>query len=175
MAQWHHVTSEILFSLGSGNGLLPEGTKPLPEPTVASHLWGSVAFTWEQFRCEFPGANDLMKMTEVIEFLFLGETGQSEIHPQSLVWWPLGPADRWTRTGQDSGTIDQWAVWPSEWQLPSGGLGLLAEIQWGSAAVGGNDREKTGENSTGSSEYWLKLGSHNFHVLLLWDTLKPLI
>ena len=37
------------FNIGSGNGLLPDGTKPLPEPMLTYHQWGSVAFTWEQF------------------------------------------------------------------------------------------------------------------------------
>ena len=27
---------------GSVNGLLPDGTKPLPKPMLTSHLWGSV-------------------------------------------------------------------------------------------------------------------------------------
>ena len=34
---------------GSGNGLLPDGTKPLPEPMLTNHQWGLVVFTWEQF------------------------------------------------------------------------------------------------------------------------------
>ena len=43
--------SEIWVIAGSGNGLLPDGTKPLPETklTTSNHQWGPVAFTWEQF------------------------------------------------------------------------------------------------------------------------------
>ena len=43
----------IWVNTGSGIGLLPDGTKPLPEPMLISHQWGSVAFIWEQFckRC----------------------------------------------------------------------------------------------------------------------------
>ena len=33
----------------SGNGLLPDGTKPLPEPMLTYHQSGLVAFTWRQF------------------------------------------------------------------------------------------------------------------------------
>ena len=36
----------LLFSITS---LVPNSTKPLPEPMLTSHKWGSVAFTWEQF------------------------------------------------------------------------------------------------------------------------------
>ena len=35
----------IWFNIGSGNGLLPEGTKPLPEPMLTSHHWGPVTIT----------------------------------------------------------------------------------------------------------------------------------
>ena len=28
---------------------IADGTKPLPEPKLTSHHWGSAAFTWEQF------------------------------------------------------------------------------------------------------------------------------
>ena len=38
-------------NVGSGNGVLPDITKTLPEPILTSHLWGSVTFTREQFHC----------------------------------------------------------------------------------------------------------------------------
>ena len=40
--------SEILVNTGSGNGLLPDSTKPSPEP-ILTNQWGLVAFTWRQF------------------------------------------------------------------------------------------------------------------------------
>ena len=40
--------------IGSGNGLLPDGTKPLPEPMLTYHYRDSVPFTWEQFHSEYP-------------------------------------------------------------------------------------------------------------------------
>ena len=36
--------SKALAEHCSGNGLLPEGTKPLPEPMLTYHQWGPVAF-----------------------------------------------------------------------------------------------------------------------------------
>ena len=39
----------IWVSIGSGNGLLPDGTKPFPEAMLMYHQMCSVAFTWEQF------------------------------------------------------------------------------------------------------------------------------
>ena len=43
------MATEIWVNIGSGNGLLPDGTKPLPEPMLTYHHWSLVAFTWEQF------------------------------------------------------------------------------------------------------------------------------
>ena len=31
------MVTEISINIGSGNGLLPEGTKPLPEPVLTYH------------------------------------------------------------------------------------------------------------------------------------------
>ena len=38
--------------IGSGDGLLPDGTKLLPEPMLTKHQWGLVAFTLQE---NFPG------------------------------------------------------------------------------------------------------------------------
>ena len=45
-ALWHHWT---WVNIGPGYSLLPEGTKPLPEPMLTIHKWGLVKFTWVQF------------------------------------------------------------------------------------------------------------------------------
>ena len=37
---------QIWVNIGSGSGLLPDGTKPLPEPMLTNDQWGVVAFTW---------------------------------------------------------------------------------------------------------------------------------
>ena len=37
ITQWGLVTPEIWVNIGSGNGLLPDGTKPLPEPMLTYH------------------------------------------------------------------------------------------------------------------------------------------
>ena len=40
---------EKWLNTGSGDGLLPDGTKPLPEPMLTCHKWGLMAFIWWQF------------------------------------------------------------------------------------------------------------------------------
>ena len=46
------MATEIWVNSGSGNGLLPDGTKPLPEPMLTYHQLGRVAFTWWQYSLE---------------------------------------------------------------------------------------------------------------------------
>ena len=40
---------KILVNTGSGSGLMPEGTKPLPEPMLTYHQLGPVAFIWGHY------------------------------------------------------------------------------------------------------------------------------
>ena len=51
------ITSWILVNIGLGNGLLPDGTKPFPEPILIYHQWERMAFTWGQFH-----RNDIFDM-----------------------------------------------------------------------------------------------------------------
>ena len=46
---WHGFGSMIWVNKGTGNNLLPDGTKPLPKPMLTYHQWGSVIHTWDQF------------------------------------------------------------------------------------------------------------------------------
>ena len=41
-------------TIGSGSGLLPTGTKPLPGPILTYHQWGPVIITWGQFHKIYP-------------------------------------------------------------------------------------------------------------------------
>ena len=43
------IWQQIWVNIGSGNGLLPDGTKPLPDPVLIDHQWSLAAFTWPQF------------------------------------------------------------------------------------------------------------------------------
>ena len=40
---------KLQVNIGSGNGLVPHGTKPLPEPMLINHQYDPVSFTWKQF------------------------------------------------------------------------------------------------------------------------------
>ena len=43
------MATEIWVNIGSGNGLLPDGTKPLPEPMLTYHRWGPLALNQASF------------------------------------------------------------------------------------------------------------------------------
>ena len=49
------VTIVIVLNFGSGNGLLPDGTKPLPEPMLIYHTWDPVILNEEQFHRKCSG------------------------------------------------------------------------------------------------------------------------
>ena len=43
------MATEILVNIGLGNGSLPDGTKPLPEPKLTNHQLGPVAISEGNF------------------------------------------------------------------------------------------------------------------------------
>ena len=52
--KWHHMATEIWVNIGSGNGLLPDGTKPLPEPMLTNHQWSPVSFNIKAISLDMP-------------------------------------------------------------------------------------------------------------------------
>ena len=46
---WCHMATKVCVNISSGSGLLPDGTKWLPEPMVTCYERYCVAFTWEKF------------------------------------------------------------------------------------------------------------------------------
>ena len=49
---WCHVVTQIWVNIGSGNGLLPDGTKPLPALQLTDHQY-LLKITWGQFQKNF--------------------------------------------------------------------------------------------------------------------------
>ena len=45
------MATKVLVNIGSGNGLLPDGTKPFHKSMLFCHQWSFVVLTWEQFHC----------------------------------------------------------------------------------------------------------------------------
>ena len=87
------MVTEIWVNFGSGNGLLPDGTKPLPEPMLTDHHLKSSdihsraisqempqpsitkihwKITYLKFHSNFPGANELISKTQPILLAILG-------------------------------------------------------------------------------------------------------
>ena len=40
-----------MVNIGSGNGLVPSGTKPLPEAVLTYNKWGPVTFHFQLLKC----------------------------------------------------------------------------------------------------------------------------
>ena len=49
LAWWCYMGTDMWVNIGSGNGLLSYGIKPLPEPMLTNHQRGLVAFTCGKF------------------------------------------------------------------------------------------------------------------------------
>ena len=48
------MAAGIYVNIGRpGNGLLPDGTKPLPEQMLTYHHYGPMMFIWGQFRLRY--------------------------------------------------------------------------------------------------------------------------
>ena len=47
-AYWCPIVTRICVNIGSGRSLLPDSTKPLPEPMLTEHQRCYVVFTWEK-------------------------------------------------------------------------------------------------------------------------------
>ena len=47
------MAAGIWVNIGSGNGMLPDGRKPLPEPLLTYHQWGTVISIGGQFQKEY--------------------------------------------------------------------------------------------------------------------------
>ena len=54
------MVSEILVNFGSVNGLVPDGTKPLPEPMLTYHEWDPLDFISGRYRSGHETASVLL-------------------------------------------------------------------------------------------------------------------
>ena len=64
------MATEIWVNIGSGNGLLPAGTKPLPEPMLTGHQWSPMTFILGQFhkRCLKPSITKIYLKITCLKF-----------------------------------------------------------------------------------------------------------
>ena len=58
---------EILVNTGSGNGLLPDGTKPLPEPMLYIII---SKVLWHSFECNFTKFEDTNQYNKIEDYIF---------------------------------------------------------------------------------------------------------
>ena len=67
----------IWVNIGSGNGFLPDYTKPLPEPMLIYHQWGAVTFIEDNFTRDTSAINHQNRFENcLLEISFKSLTGQ---------------------------------------------------------------------------------------------------
>ena len=76
VAYWRHMVTEIWVNIGSGNGLLPDGTKPLPEPILTDHQWSPVTFILGQYHKRCLNHQSLKSENCMSKILFKFPSGQ---------------------------------------------------------------------------------------------------
>ena len=98
---WRHRS----VNTGSGNGLLPDGTKPLPQPMLTYHQRGSVAFSWEQFhrKCS---RYQFVKWVWNYNFLkiistFPRDQWVNSMCPRSVSWHQRSPSSMYIQMPKD--------------------------------------------------------------------------
>ena len=68
------MVTKIQVNIGSGNGLLPDGTKPLPEPMLTNHqgshqraIWPNLignaedVYPWKEFKYHYHKTSNLRR------------------------------------------------------------------------------------------------------------------
>ena len=63
-------------NIGFGNDLLPDRSKPMPEPMLTSHYWGCIVFTWEQCHIKCPCYYILYEFANVCFFYIYSHVPQ---------------------------------------------------------------------------------------------------
>ena len=83
-----HFLTQIWVNIDSGNDLLPDGTKPLPEPMSTSLSRHSVALTWETISQVLINliCNMCLKITIFLKITFKSPRGQWVKLPFSYAW-----------------------------------------------------------------------------------------
>ena len=78
------MTPYNLVNIGSGHGLLPGGTKPVPEPMLTVHQWSLVAFTWGQFHEKRSRYQSLAISLKITNWILQGLPGPNELNQQVI-------------------------------------------------------------------------------------------
>ena len=70
---------QIWVNTGSSNGLLPNSTKPLPEPMLTNHQWGLVTFTLQQLHKKYASYLSLKWVWNLQDFSHISKGPMSSV------------------------------------------------------------------------------------------------
>ena len=138
------MASEICVNIGSGNGLLPDGTKPLPEPMLTDHQWSPVTFILGQFhkRCLNHRSLKSVWKLHVYNFIQISQGPNIIYHTLGLVGFGLVT------------TSDLIAVMPENSEAVLKDMGLWVTF------TGSNPQQNTPQCNSGDTQYMITSWLH---------------
>ena len=80
MPIWRHMETQNCVNIGSGNGLLPDGTNPIPEPMLSNNQSSPVTVTWGQLHKRFPNHQSIK-----LDWKWLNTL--NSLMPSDVIWW----------------------------------------------------------------------------------------
>ena len=101
--KWRHMATQHLVNIGLGNGLLPDGTKSLPDQLLTYHWSSPVVFNGGQFhwKCwRYQSLKYVAKLHVIFPPYFSGDKELKTTHPWGHQWQVPGhrfPYSGWLR------------------------------------------------------------------------------
>ena len=99
------MATEIWVNIGSGNGLLPDGTKPLPEPMLTDHQWSPVTFIWGQFhkRCLNHQSLKSVRKLHIIFFIQISQYRDQWVERPGFLVYEYQQTTKWIKPEKGRG------------------------------------------------------------------------
>ena len=72
-----HIHNSPWVAIGSDNGLLTDGTKPLPEPILTYHQYAAAAFNWGQSYKRYLSHQSLKQFKKFLNFIQISHSQMS--------------------------------------------------------------------------------------------------
>ena len=111
------MATEFWVNIGSGNGLLPDGTNPSPEPMLTYHQWGPVVITWGQFHIKWL-SHQLFKLARKLISSNFIQISQGSMGKRTIIkftdkiFWVIVALRELTHWGRDQmDAISQTTFW----------------------------------------------------------------
>ena len=86
LAYWCHLASGIRDDIGSGNGLLHDGTKPLPEPMLTYRNSSPVTFFWGHLHKRYISYEIIQLASKLLTLIKFKYPRGNELKHNAIIW-----------------------------------------------------------------------------------------